>query len=76
MKRQFLQAELEIGNKNLEHGPWPGGSVGESVVPVRQGCGFNPRSGHKRESTDECISKWNNKIDVSFPPLSSLSIYN
>ena len=29
--------------------------------PIRQGCGFDPQSGHIQESTNECISKWNNK---------------
>ena len=33
--------------------PWPGSSVGWSIVPVCQGYGFNPQPGHIQESTNE-----------------------
>lgn len=45
--------------------PWPGSSPGWSVFPIRQGRGFDPRSGHVQESaneaslsgaTDPCVS--------------------
>ena len=42
---------------------------------MHQGCVFDPLSGHIQESTNECISKWNNKkkINVSlFPSLKKL----
>ena len=29
--------------------------------PDRQGCGFDPWSGHIQEATNEYINKWNNK---------------
>ena len=44
---------------------------GESVVPICQGCGFNPPSGHTQESTNECISKRNTNSCFSPLPLPS-----
>ena len=41
--------------------PWPGSSVGSSIITIHQGCGFNPKSGHIEESNNECIDKFNNK---------------
>ena len=35
-----------------------------------KGCGFNPRSGHIQETTNECINKWKNKNQCF-----SLSVY-
>ena len=32
-----------------------------SKVLICQGCGFDSQSGHIKESTNECINKWNNK---------------
>ena len=44
-----------------------GSSVGYSITPICQDCGFNPQSGHIEER-NECINKWNQKkIDVSYP---------
>ena len=38
---------------------------------MHQGCVFDPLSGHIQESTNECISKWNNKKNQCFAlPLS------
>ena len=46
---------------------WLGRSVGWSTILLCQGCGFDPRSGHMQESTNECINKWNN-ILISLSP--------
>ena len=43
---------------------------GWSIVPVSQGCDFDPQSGHIQESTNECISKWNNESMSLSPPTS------
>ena len=48
-----------VTKKQLE--PWPGGSVGWSDVPIRQGCVFDPWSGHIQESTSEYVDKSSNK---------------
>ena len=42
--------------------PWPDSSVGYSIILMHQSCRFNPWSGHLEESTNECISKWNNTL--------------
>ena len=42
--------------------PWPGSSGSSSAIPMRQGCRFDPRSGHVQESTSECINKGNNTL--------------
>ena len=47
--------------KNIYEGCWPGGSVGQSILLILQGCGFGPQSGYIQESTNEYVSKWNNK---------------
>ena len=36
-------------------------SAGWSIVLMRQGCVFDPWSGHVQESVNECINKWINK---------------
>ena len=44
---------------------------------MHQDCGFDPRSGHIQKSTNEYISKWNNRLIVSLflsLPLSLLKI--
>ena len=46
--------------------PWLDSSVDQSIVPIRQGSGFHPWSGHIQESTNGCINKWNNK-SIFFP---------
>ena len=50
----------------------PGSSAGWSTVPTHQGCGFGPCSGHIRDTTNECISDWNN--ESMFLSLSLLSL--
>ena len=40
---------------------------------IHKGWGFDPRSGHIQESTNECINNWNNKLMSLSPPPSSLS---
>ena len=42
----------------------------------RQGCGFNPWSGHVQESTSECINKWNDISMFLLSPFPSLSKVN
>ena len=42
-----------------------GSSVGQRIIPIRQGCGFNLRSEHIQESANECISKCSNKLVFS-----------
>ena len=37
-------------------------SVNWSVILMRQGFEFKPRSGHVEEATNECINKWNNTL--------------
>ena len=32
------------------------------IIPIRQGCMSGPWSGHRQEATNECISKWNDKL--------------
>ena len=71
------QSMAAIVQKQYCPGPWPGSSLGESIVPLPQGLGFDPHSGHTRESTNECINKWNNKsmfLSLSLPPFLSLSL--
>lgn len=34
-----------------------GSSVGDGVVPIRQGCGFDPWSGHVQEAPSDCLRK-------------------
>ena len=47
--------------------------VGLNIIPICQGCRFDPRSGYMQESTNECINKWdNNLMFLSF--LSSCSL--
>ena len=55
-------AMVEEGMVRMSLQPWLGSSVGWSVIRIQQGCGFNLRSGHIQESTNECIKKWNNKL--------------
>ena len=50
--------------------PWPGSSVGWSIVPLQQGFGFDPESGHTQDAPKECINKWNNKSMFPSLPLS------
>ena len=38
------------------------------IVLINQGCGFDPWSGHLKESINECINKWNINLSL-FPPL-------
>ena len=47
-------------HKNLPGLALVGSSVGYSIIPIHQGCRFNPQSGHIVEATNECIKKWNN----------------
>ena len=35
--------------------------IDQNVVPIHQGRGFRPWSGHVQESTSECRNKWNSK---------------
>ena len=44
-------------NEDWIQWPWPGSSVGQSVVPIHQGCGFDPRSGHIQGTPNECVNK-------------------
>lgn len=37
---------------------------------ICQVCGFDPWSGHIHESTNKCITKWNNKL-IAFLSLSN-----
>ena len=48
--------------KEADSRHWPGSSVGWNIIPIHQGCGFDPRSGHIQESTNECIKKCDNKL--------------
>ena len=58
-----------------ESGTWPGSSVGSNVILMRQGCGFDPWSGHIQESTNECVYEWNNKsMSLSLSPSPPLSL--
>ena len=41
----------------------------QSIIPIRQGCRFDPWSGHIRESTNECISEFNNESVLLSLPL-------
>ena len=44
---------ISINFKRLKtYRPWLGSSVGWSIVPIRQGCGLHPWSGHVREATN------------------------
>ena len=54
-----LMAHLII--KSTVWRPWPSSSVGERVIPIRQGRGLHPQSGDIQESTNECKTRWNNK---------------
>ena len=38
--------QMSEGIYNMKVTPWPGGSVGWSVIPCTKGCRFNPQSGH------------------------------
>ena len=60
---QLLQAVHSQPFKNIhDSGPgWVAHWV-RALSRLHQGCGFNPQSGHIRESTNECINKWNNKL--------------
>ena len=55
--------------------PCQGSSVGQSIIPIYQGCMVNCHSGHIQESTNEYINKWNNKLMFLSLP-SSLSLSN
>ena len=56
--------------KSALSGTWLGSSVGQSRVPMYQGCGFYPWSGHIQESTNECLSKrTTNQCFSLSPPL-------
>ena len=35
--------------------PWPGGSVVGASSLTPKGCGFDPRSGHEWEATEQCF---------------------
>ena len=48
---------------------WPVAQV-VSAIQIRQGCRFDPQSGHIQVSTNECISKWNNTLMFPFLSLS------
>ena len=47
--------------------PWPGSSVGQRVIPIRQRGRFDSWSGHMQESSNECLGKWNSKL-ISLSP--------
>ena len=47
--------------------PWPGSSVGWSIVSLSQGCGLILGQGMYKEATNECVNKWN---DESLSPKS------
>lgn len=51
--------------KLVTHGPWPGGSAGQSVVPTHQACRFNCWSGHIREPASESTDKWDKLASLS-----------
>ena len=42
--------------------PWLSSSVGQKVIPLHQGCGFDPWSGHIQKSANGYINKWNSKL--------------
>ena len=48
-----------------------GSSVDWSTIPIHQGGGLHPWSGHIQEATNERINKWDNRVDISLS-LSSL----
>ena len=55
--------------------PWPGSSVGWSIIPICQSCGFDPQSGHIQETTSEGMNKWDNNRHFflsPFPPRSKI----
>ena len=56
--------------------PWPGSSVGWSVIPICQGRGFDPQSRHILDSTNECTNKVKQWIDVSLSLPPSLKSIN
>ena len=50
--------------------PWLDSSVGQSFIPILQGCRFDPWSGHTQKSTNEYINEQNNNsmfLSFSFP---------
>lgn len=49
--------------------PWPGSSVGYSVVPIHESCGSDLQPGHIQKLTNECINCME-QIDVSLSPFS------
>ena len=73
---------LKIVIKKYKNRPWLGSSVGWSVVPLRQVCGFDLWAGHMQEATNECMNTWNNKsmspsfLSLPRPYSSSLSKVN
>ena len=55
--------------------PWSGSSVGWWAVPLLQGLGFNPPSGHIQQATKGGIIKWNDtSMFLSLLPLFLKSI--
>ena len=50
-------------------GTWAmsGSSVGWSLILMCQGCGFDPRLGRMKESSNKCMSGWNDR-SVSLSP--------
>ena len=64
---QIVERDGSTGSKilfKLRAWPWPGRSVGWSVIPIHQECGFDPQSGHIQESTNECINKQDNNKSI------------
>lgn len=50
--------------------PWLCSSGGRSVVPMRQGCGFDPQSAHMREPTPDASTRGRATRCFSFSPKS------
>ena len=70
---EWLKGKSKVGVGWGLTSPWRSSSVGWRVFLMRQGCRFDPQSGHMQESTNECIDKWNNK-SMPLPPHFPLSL--
>ena len=71
----YKQTNQEI-NGSVHIRPWPGSSVGESIIPIPRGCGLDlwSGSGHTQESINERINKWSNTLLLLFPSLSQINV--
>ena len=59
----------------MSGGPWLGGSVGWSVVPVSQGCRFDPQSGH-RQGSKQGVPEWVEQQPNQYTIFLKMSVVN